>query len=255
MYNKIVMMISTIKTKPILPGVVLHAVLDQYLPKLEEQSILVVTSKIVSICEGSVVKNDRTVYKYDLIKKEADSYLDVSLSATYGVTITIKDNKLVANSGIDESNGNGYFILWPRDAFRSATEIWEYLRKKYGLSKLGILISDSHVIPLQWGTRGRALSWCGIEPLKNYIGAPDIFGKNLHATKASIVDGLAAAAVTVMGEGNEQTPLAVITDVQFVSFTNHPPSNEEIKTLTISPRDDIYAPLLTSVDWIKCIKK
>ncbi len=248
------MNIVPIRTTAILVGDKLTAILNQYVAGLEEKSVLVITSKIVSICEGAVIKNDGSVNKHDLIKQEADSYLDLPLSKTYGVTITIKDNKLVANAGIDESNGNGYFILWPRDPFRSATTIWEYLRKKYHLTKLGVIITDSHVIPLQWGTRGRALAWCGLEPLKNYIGTPDIFGKHLHATKASIVDGLAAAAVAVMGEGNEQTPLAVITDIPFVTFLDRPPMHKEIDALTIEPADDIYAPLLTSVQWKKAHK-
>lgn len=245
------MLVSPIHTEVVSVGDDLYAALDPYLPALEERSVVIVTSKIVSICEGAVVKNDGKIDKHTLIKQEANSYLDIPISQTYGVTITMKDNKLVANAGIDESNGNGYFILWPRNPFRSATAIWEYLRKKHGLTHLGVVITDSHVIPLQWGTRGRALAWCGLEPLKNYIGTPDIFGKNLHATKASVVDGLAAAAVTVMGEGNEQTPLAIITDAPFVTFVNHPPTKEEIESLTIDPTDDMYAPLLTSVQWKK----
>lgn len=243
------MLVSPIHTEAIVVGDDLYATLDRFLPILKERSILIITSKIVSICEGAVVKNDGTSDKHTLIKREADAYLDAPLSQTYGVTITTKDSKLVANAGIDESNGNGYFILWPRDPFLSTATIWEYLRKKYHLTDLGIIITDSHVIPLQWGTRGRALAWCGLEPLKNYIGTPDIFGKNLHATKASIIDGLAAAAVAVMGEGNEQTPLAVIKDIPFVSFVNRPPNKKEIESLAIDPKDDVYAPLLTSVQW------
>lgn len=245
------MIVTSYQTKAIKAGDSLLRVLDDSLPALGEKEIIVVTSKIISICEGSIIKNDKTVDKHDIIKHEADSYLDIPLSQTYGLTITIKNGKLVANAGIDESNGNGYFILWPGDPFQSAVTIWNYLRKKHNLARLGVIITDSHAIPLQWGTRGRALSWCGIEPLKNYIGEPDIFGKNLRMTKASIVDGLAAAAVAVMGEGNEQTPLAVIKDVPFVTFVSHPPTKEEIKNLTIDPKDDIYAPLLTSVQWRK----
>lgn len=245
------MEVTAIKTKPILPGDELSSILDQYLPKLREGDILAVTSKIVSICEGTVVKNDGITDKLALIRQEADAYLDIPLSETYGVTITIKNSLLVANAGIDESNGNGYFILWPRDPFASAAVIWAHLRHKYSLNHLGVIITDSHMVPLQWGTRGRAIAWCGFEPLKNYIGTPDIFGKNLHATKASVIDSLAAAAVSVMGEGNEQKPLALIRDVPFVTFTNHPPTKKEIETMNIAITDDIYAPMLNAVQWKK----
>ena len=245
------MIVTPFKTKAVVVGDSLLPILDHSLPTLRDGDTVVVTSKIISICEGGVVKNDGSVEKHDLIKREADSYLDVPLSQAYGVTITIKDGKLVANAGIDESNGNGYFILWPRDPFFSATTIWNYLRSKNNVQKLGVIVTDSHIMPLQWGTRGRTIAWCGIEPLKNYIGSPDIFGHNLHVTRASIIDGLASAAVTVMGEGNEQTPLAVIKDVPFVAFVDHPPSKKEIDALTIKPEDDIYAPLLTAVKWKK----
>lgn len=243
------MIVTPYKTKAVIVGDSLFTILDDSLPKLSDGDILIITSKIVSICEGAVVKNDSSVDKHELIKKEANSYLDVPLSLTYGVTITIKEGKLVANAGIDESNGNGYFILWPREPFISASKIWNYLRDKHRVQNLGVIITDSHIMPLQWGTRGRAIAWCGIEPLKNYIDTPDIFGKNLHATKASIVDGLSAAAVTVMGEGNEQTPLAVINDVPFVTFQDHPPTKKEINSLNIAIFEDIYAPLLTAVEW------
>ncbi len=247
----VAMIVTSYKTKAVTVGDSLETILDNSLPALSNRDIVVVTSKIVSICERAVVKNDGSIDKHNLVKQEADLYLDIPLSQTYGVTVTIKNSKLVANAGIDESNGNGYFILWPRNPFLSATKIWNYLRKKYTLTNLGVIITDSHVIPLEWGTRGRALSWCGLEPLKNYIGSPDIFGHTLRSTKASVIDGLAAAAVTVMGEGNEQTPLALIRDVPFITFQDHPPTTEEIVALTIKPEDDIYAPLLTSVHWVK----
>ncbi len=243
------MIVTAIKTKPIVPGDDLYATLDQYVHDLHDGDVLVVTSKIVSICEGAVVPHSGSVDKLTLIRSEADRYLEAPLSHKYDLTITIKEGKLVANSGIDESNSNGLYILWPRNPHRSAALLWRYIKKKYQRTKLGIIITDSHNIQLQWGTRGRAIAWCGMEPLKDYIGRPDIFGKNLRMTKASIIDGLAAAAVAVMGEGNEQTPLAIIRDVPFVTFQNHPPTKEEIEALTIKPEDDIYAPLLTAVEW------
>lgn len=243
------MVVTPIKTKPIQLGDDLFRVLDQYLPKLHDRDILAVTSKIVSICEGAIVKNDGKADKLSLIKQEADSYLDLPLSQSYGVTITIKDHKLVANAGIDESNGNGYFILWPKKPFASAALIWQHIRQKHRVTHLGIIITDSHIMPLQWGTRGRAIAWCGLEPLKNYIGTPDIFGHNLRMTKASIIDGLAAAAVTVMGEGSEQTPLALIQDVPFVTFQTHSPTQKEIDALHIRLEEDIYAQFLTNVAW------
>ena len=33
----------------------------------------------------------------------------------YHMTLTIKQGMLIPTAGIDESNGDGYYILWPRD--------------------------------------------------------------------------------------------------------------------------------------------
>ena len=54
-----------------------------------------------------------------------------------------------------------------------------------------------------------------------------------------------------MGEGNEQTPIAVISDVPFVEFQDRNPTKEEIEELKINIDDDLYAPLLKSVNWRK----
>ena len=59
------------------------------------------------------------------------------------------------------------------------------------------------------------------------------------------------AAVSEMGEGDEQQPIAVITDASFVSFQDRNPTNEELHALKIALDDDVYASLLTSVSWKK----
>ncbi len=243
------MIVTPYRTRKVLPGENLFNILDSSLPKLHEEDIVIITSKIVSICQGRVVKNDGTVDKRDLIFKEAQKYIEEPSISRFHVTLTIKEGILIANSGIDESNAAGYFVLWPKDVFKVAQEMRQHLRKKHSLKRIGILITDSRLIPLRWGTLGIGLAWCGFEPLKDYIGKPDIFGRKLRVTKQNIVDGLAAAAVTVMGEGNEQTPLSVISNVPFVHFQNRPPAQEEISSMRISLADDMYAPLVNSSKW------
>jgi F420-0:gamma-glutamyl ligase len=66
-----------------------------------------------------------------------------------------------------------------------------------------------------------------------------------------MADALAAAAVLVMGEAAEQTPLALIDDVPFVEFQDREPSLEELRKARIEIDDDLYEPLLTSVHWHK----
>lgn len=245
------MIVTPYKTKAVTQGDILEELLTASLPTILENSIVVVTSKIVSICEGSIIKCDEATDKQTLIYNEAEFYIDAPDASRYDVTLTIKGGSLVASAGIDESNGNGSYILWPKDPAQSAASIWQFLKDYYHLTKLGVIISDSRTVPLRWGTIGMGIAWCGFNPLKNYIGEPDIFGRNLKMTKASMLDGLAAAAVIVMGEGNEQTPLAVISDIPGVEFTERTPTNEEIRALRIDPKDDIYAPIINSPLWHK----
>ena len=244
------MQIIAIHTEAIRPGSrPLLDILDVVIPTMQERCILVVTSKIVAICEGSTVCFDKAD-KAELIGSEAFRYLPPQTSQ-YGITLTIKRNILVPTAGIDESNGDGHYVLWPRNPQASANEIRRYLKKRFGLSQVGVVITDSKTTPLRYGTTGIGLAHSGFLALRNYIGEPDIFGHEMRVTKANYLDALSAAAVLVMGEGSEQTPLALISDVPFIEFQDRNPSAEELDGLTINPEDDLYAPLLTSVTWTR----
>jgi len=224
-------------------------ILDEFLTEMVEGSVLAVTSKIVSICEGNIV-DAKGVDKKDLVSSEADYWLPPSMSK-YDFSLTIRDGVLLPTAGIDESNGEGYYILWPKEPQKTANEIREYLIKRFGLKKVGVIITDSKTTPLRWGTTGVCVAHSGFAALNNYIGKPDIFGREMLATKANTADALAVSAVLVMGEGSEQTPLAIIDDVNFVEFQGRNPSEQELKDLKISIEDDLYAPILTSVKWNK----
>ena len=95
------------------------------------------------------------------------------------------------------------------------------------------------------------LAHSGFSALNSYIGKPDIFGKPLKMTSASISDALGTAAVLVMGEGAEQTPLAVVEDIPFVKFLQRNPTKKELLKLKMPLEDDLYAPLLNAVKWRK----
>lgn len=245
------MKINTIKTQKIRPGDNLIKILDT-LPKINERTIVAITSKIISICQGNVVKNDGTISKEKLIKEQADMYyIDNNLRIWGTVIPTITNGIFIANAGIDESNADGNFILLPKHADSAAEKIWKYLRKKNNIKHLGIVITDSHVAPLRYGTLGVGISWCGFKAIQDYRGTPDVFGRPLEITQKNIFDALATAAVVVMGEGNEQTPFAIITDVPFVTFQNQATSIKERNEIKIEKEKDIYGKLLTNVTWEK----
>ncbi len=223
-------------------------ILDVYIKNLHEKSIVIVTSKIVSICEGRMVKKVSDAQKDELVKKEAEHYLPREYNQ-YGFLISIKNSILVASAGIDESNGNGNYILWPRDPQKSANLIREYLIKKFHLKYIGVIITDSKLTPLRWGVTGVAVSHSGFAAIYSYIGKPDIFGRKLHAEKTNVADALATSAVVVMGEGDEQQPLALIEEVPFVKFQSRNPTKKELNGIKISIGDDVFSSLLTSVKW------
>lgn len=244
------MRVHAIHTDPIVANQgSIATVLDTYVHTVTEGSIVAITSKIISLCEGRVVPVEGTD-KNRLIEQEADYFLPPETNK-YGFYITIKNNTIIANAGIDESNGNGYYILWPGDPQASANAIREYFIKRFQLKAVGVLIVDSHVRALRWGTVGTALAHSGFLALRNYIGTPDIFGRKLKVTYASVYEALAGASVVVMGEGNEQTPIALITDVPFVEFVDHHPTQEELDKLSITVEEDVFAPFLLSANWQK----
>jgi dihydrofolate synthase / folylpolyglutamate synthase len=222
-------------------------ILDSYLPALEERCVVAVTSKIVSICEGRIVPVQQGI-KEGLIQQEADLFLP-SEESKYHITLTVKGRSLIPSAGIDESNANGHYVLWPSDPQQSANSIRAHLRKKYGLSELGVILTDSTTSPLRYGVAGVSIAHSGFEALKSRIGHPDIYGHPLRVTKVDIADALAASAVLLMGEADEQTPLAILTNLPFVTFQEKDPTAEELAALHINIEDDLYGQLLTAVDW------
>ena len=65
-------------------------------------------------------------------KKEAEFYLD-PLASKYNMMLTVKRNWMFVNAGIDESNANNQYILWPKDPQASVNKIWQFLRVHYGI--------------------------------------------------------------------------------------------------------------------------
>ena len=225
--------------------------LERSLPQksVKEKSILVVTSKIVAISQGRCIKIESVKDKSQLIKKESDLYLDrEEYPNKWGVMLTMKNNILIPTAGIDESNANGYYVLWPEKPFEAAKEIHSFVKEKFNIKELGVIISDSHTTPLRLGVGGIAVSYHGFDPLRSYIGIKDIFGRAMKFSQSNIADSIADASVLVMGECAEQTPLAIVEDIDFVKFGG---TGSVENPLIIDKKEDLYSPLLNSVNWKK----
>lgn len=219
-------------------------VVKQYLPPLQEKQVVAITSKIVSLCEGLTVPIQDSS-KAALAYQEADFYLKAE-DNPYHQVLAIKDSALIIAAGVDARNTGGYYVKLP-NAVRAARIVWEYLRSE-GNDEIGVIVTDSHTTPMRTGVTGISLGYCGFVGVNHNHNALDVFGQTMSES-VHVADALAAAAVFAMGETNEQTPLAVISNIPHIQFRSAPPAEEELREAYLPLDTDIYAPMLKSAPW------
>lgn len=237
------MLIEGLKSKTITCNDSIITVILQSLhgKKMCNRDILVVTSKAVSITEGRLKQINDTKEFDEIVKNESDI-----LIGNEKVQLTIKNNILTPWAGIDQSNvPENMVVLWPKDPHKTAKTIWLELKKKYKLSKFGVIISDSFCSPLRKGVTAVTLGYAGFEGIKSYVGKKDIYGKPMKFSSQNIADMLATSAHLVMGEGSERTPFALIKSAP-VKFTDSPIRRN---SLTISEKECLYHPLYKSLKY------
>ena len=250
------MRIEPIKTRILQPPKDdLLSVLNESLPKLEERSVVVVSSKVVAIWQGRCVpmpktEPERSGLKDTLVKKESDWYLPRDRRYRFGRTFSIYEGVLGGSAGIDESNGDGYFILLPKDSEQAARTLQSHMRNQHGVRDIGVIVSDSRSVPMRNGTIAVALGHAGFDALYDYRGTKDVFGRTLQFERANVADTLATAANLVIGEGNECSPIAVCTDVPHVTFTDTP-SHDFMLQPKVSMEDDVFAQFFEPHPWKK----
>lgn len=232
------MRVKAIKTEHVrVHTLSLAEVVDRYIDKLSDRSVVAITSKLVSICEGRV-RSMETNDLENLVRQEADYYLKIDKDTERIYTLT--RGTLILRAGIDKNSSRGYYILWPADPQHTANTIRQLLCDKFDHQDIGVIITDSITTPLRHGVSGISLAQSGFQPVR----------KAGHG-RVNVAGGLAAAAVLTMGEGSENTPLAIIDDIDFVDFTRRDPSAEEIDSQKMSLEFDIYGHFLAGADWQK----
>lgn len=233
--------IRPIKTRVFQEGEDLISFVMDYVKKLREKSVVVVTSKIVALAEKRTAVTRNAKEKEGLIRRESESAV-----RTKHVWLTVKDGMVMASAGIDESNANGKLILLPKDSFKTARLLRDTLREQYGVRHLGILVTDSRTVPLRAGVTGVAVGYAGFHAIKDYRGTSDIFGRKFKFSRTNVADSLATAATLAMGEGDEQRPLALIegAPVEFCERVNR-------KELLIDIKEDMYRPLFSKLPKLK----
>ncbi len=213
--------------------------------EVKNGDIVFITSKILSIHQGRTAPATEEG-KEPLVFQEADRCLTYKNSEDDFTThITITDGNLILASGIDASNANSHFVLWPKEVDKLCQEIRTRIiknevKKHHKITKLGIIATDSHTSPLRWGVTGFTIGIAGIEPVEDIRGDEDLFGRKIHITKVNKIDPLTSMAVLLMGESKECTPIAILRGYKDIGFN----AKGSMKELKISPEHDIYKPLL-----------
>jgi len=202
--------------------------------RVSERMVLAVTSKIVSLAERRLIARE-SIDKTTLVRQEADLFLG---EVAFGCFLTVKEGLFIPSAGIDESNSaKGDFILYPSQPFESARLLWQGLRERWSIQELGVILTDSHTSPLRRGVTGVCLAYAGFKPVRNLIGKKDLYGRELQMTQMNLADGWSAASVSVMGEGSEQIPLAILSGMD-CDFCETVDQNE----LKMPMHEDLYAP-------------
>jgi len=188
---------------------------------IREGDIIVVSSKYVAMSEGRFVKLSTirpttkarrlsTIFIMqpelaELVLKEAD----LIYGGVRGFALTVKDGVTAPNAGVDRSNiFPGWAILHPKKPFEKAQALREQIHKRTGNS-VGILITDSRLMPTRIGTSGVSIAVSGFEPVVDDRGRKDLFGNTLKVTQRAIADNISSAAQLLMGEADERVPIVI----------------------------------------------
>jgi coenzyme F420-0:L-glutamate ligase/coenzyme F420-1:gamma-L-glutamate ligase len=191
-------------------------------PEIQDGDILIITQKIISKQEGSIVNLSQVMpsllatgiaseYKKD--PRIVQLILDQSkriIRMNDGVIIVETPHGLVcANAGVDESNvKDGHVTILPKNADESAKKLQQEIQKKTG-KNVAVIISDTFGRPFREGQTNCAIGISGISSITDYVGTKDTFGKILHVTAIAIADEICSAAELVMGKAL-QTPIAIV---------------------------------------------
>ena len=230
---------------------ILDAAQEQDIP-IEDRDILVVTQKIISKAEGRIVHLD------DI----QPSAVAVSLSEGHHrdprhTEIILRESKRIvrmdggniisethhgfncANAGVDASNlpAQGTVALLPIDPDASAEAIRNLVHERVG-KDVAVVISDTFGRPWREGAVNVAIGVAGINPLQDYRGEEDSYGRLMRSTVIAVSDELAATAELVTGKV-EGIPVALIK-----GYAYDPPGGPGIqqgaKALIRPPERDMF---------------
>ena len=184
------------------PGDDLGAAIAAAAPWLRDGDVVVVTSKVVSKCEGRIVPapddpEERDRLRRNLIEQEA-----VRVLARRGRTL-ITENKqglIQAAAGVDGSNvASTELVLLPTDPDASAAGLRAAIAERCGVT-VAVIVTDTMGRAWRNGQTDTAIGSAGIAVLHGYAGVLDGHGNELVVTEVAVADEIAAAADLVKGK-------------------------------------------------------
>ena len=214
--------------------------------EINDGDILVFSQKIVSKNEGRMLSLS-SINPSLLANGIASSYgkdprlIELILSESERIVrmengiiiVKTKHGFVCANAGIDESNvQDGYATLLPKDPDKSAILLKEKIEQKTG-KNISVIISDTFGRPFRLGQTDVAIGIAGLEPILDYNGKPDTFGKIMRVTAIAVADEICSASELVMGKV-EKCPIVIVRNYSY-NF-----SNAKIQELLRSEHDDLF---------------
>ncbi|GAB7149822.1 coenzyme F420-0:L-glutamate ligase [Mycobacterium riyadhense] len=193
------------------PGDDLGGAVAAAAPWLRNGDVVVVTSKVVSKCEGRLVPAPENDEARDGLRRKLVEQESVRVLARKGRTL-ITENRLglvQAAAGVDGSNvDRSELALLPVDPDASAAALRAGLQERLGVT-VAVIITDTMGRAWRNGQIDAAVGAAGLAVLHNYSGAVDRYGNELVVTEIAVADEIAAAADLVKGKLNGM-PVAVV---------------------------------------------
>jgi coenzyme F420-0:L-glutamate ligase / coenzyme F420-1:gamma-L-glutamate ligase len=189
---------------------------------VERGDLFVVAQKIVSKAEGAIVRLEDVVASAQAVEWAAASGKDARIVEVIlresrrivrmarGILIAeTRQGFVCANAGVDASNVEpGFVTVLPADADASAEALRQALSAATGCA-VGVIVSDTFGRAWREGVVNVALGVAGLQPLIDYRGSADTYGRPLTSTIIALADELAAAAEIVTRK-SAGTPVAVV---------------------------------------------
>lgn len=176
---------------------------------VRDDDVVAITQKIVSKSEGRVVP-DEGAGRSAWIERETRRIV-----AQRGELIIAETHHgfVCANAGVDASNvEDGYVSLLPVDPDTSSETIRASLVERLGLSRLGVVMTDTFGRPWRNGLVNVAIGCAGLPAIIDLRGQTDHHGRELEVTVVALADEVAAASGLVMGK-SARVPVALVRGV------------------------------------------